>query len=100
MRTYLLEKSRVVFQVRALVIMTKLLSESAICYKMKCDVENMVLVSSCTCQASAERNYHIFYQLCASRELPEMRSFKLGETLLPECALVHTSFPFTVSTTQ
>uniref|UniRef100_A0A7N8WQG4 Methyl-CpG binding domain protein 3b n=1 Tax=Mastacembelus armatus TaxID=205130 RepID=A0A7N8WQG4_9TELE len=43
MRTYLLEKSRVVFQ------------------------------------ASAERNYHIFYQLCASRELPEMRSLRLGE---------------------
>uniref|UniRef100_A0A8C4EJF6 Methyl-CpG binding domain protein 3b n=1 Tax=Dicentrarchus labrax TaxID=13489 RepID=A0A8C4EJF6_DICLA len=41
MRTYLLEKSRVVFQ------------------------------------ASAERNYHIFYQLCASRELPEMRALKL-----------------------
>ncbi|XP_028259354.1 unconventional myosin-Vb [Parambassis ranga] len=41
MRTYLLEKSRVVFQ------------------------------------ASSERNYHIFYQLCASRELPEMRSLKL-----------------------
>lgn len=39
MRTYLLEKSRVVFQVRALVIMTKLLSESAICYKMNCDVQ-------------------------------------------------------------
>uniref|UniRef100_A0A4W6CK68 Methyl-CpG binding domain protein 3b n=1 Tax=Lates calcarifer TaxID=8187 RepID=A0A4W6CK68_LATCA len=48
MRTYLLEKSRVVFQ------------------------------------ASAERNYHIFYQLCASRELPEMRSLKLGETYAPE----------------
>uniref|UniRef100_UPI0037E702DB unconventional myosin-Va n=1 Tax=Semicossyphus pulcher TaxID=241346 RepID=UPI0037E702DB len=42
MRTYLLEKSRVVFQ------------------------------------ASSERNYHIFYQLCASRELPEMRSLKLN----------------------
>nr|XP_029132855.1 unconventional myosin-Vb-like [Labrus bergylta] len=42
MRTYLLEKSRVVFQV-----------------------------------SQRDCNYHIFYQLCASRELPEMRSLKL-----------------------
>lgn len=69
MRTYLLEKSRVVFQV-------------SVCSFQPWSgwVGVRLLICFCGFQASSERNYHIFYQLCASRELPEMRSLKLGET--------------------
>ncbi|XP_027019678.2 unconventional myosin-Va [Tachysurus fulvidraco] len=49
MRTYLLEKSRVVFQ------------------------------------ANQERNYHIFYQLCASAHLPEFTALQLGSAAEFHC---------------
>lgn len=76
MRTYLLEKSRVVFQVSASARTMLTVGLSDLCRVG----EMLMVVRLLLFQASAERNYHIFYQLCASRELPEMRSLKLGET--------------------
>ena len=57
MRTYLLEKSRVVFQ------------------------------------APDERNYHIFYQLCAACDIPELKDLRLGEARFYYCYSTYTTEP-------
>lgn len=36
-------------------------------------------------QAHGERNYHIFYQLCASSHLPEFKALKLGMRITKMC---------------
>lgn len=42
----------------------------------------------CALQADEERNYHIFYQLCASSHLPEFKPLKLSKAL-PYCSSLH-----------
>lgn len=35
-----------------------------------------------TSKAEEERNYHIFYQLCASAKLPEFKMLRLGMEMI------------------
>lgn len=41
-------------------------------------------------QADEERNYHIFYQLCASSHLPEFKTLKLSKFHPRTCTLTRT----------
>ena len=72
MRTYLLEKSRVVFQVRRHGRAPPCLARA----HLLLDVSRPHLLAA---QAQTERNYHIFYQLCASADLPELEKLELSE---------------------
>lgn len=72
MRTYLLEKSRVVFQVSVAPV------GGPVELRLTAGQHLHGLLS--LSQAEDERNYHIFYQLCASSSLPEFKDLSLCES--------------------
>lgn len=73
-RTYLLEKSRVVFQV---LVATEV--------RAYWDLLWFTCFALRSFQACGERNYHIFHQLCASAHLPEFSAFRLGRRITKTC---------------
>lgn len=47
-------------------------------------VPSLKLMAVVLLQADDERNYHIFYQLCAAASLPELEELGLSECTAPE----------------
>lgn len=78
MRTYLLEKSRVVFQV--CVICSHFFEKSDFMPQSGPLWVGNVWLCADFSQAEEERNYHIFYQLCASSSLPEFKDLGLSKS--------------------
>lgn len=74
MRTYLLEKSRVVFQV-CMIVRSGFFQVSLLCL-----IHNMNLLLFLF-QAENERNYHIFYQICSCADSPVFKNLRLRKCL-------------------